>query len=191
MGPTIRPVWIGEGLAGRACPVQCGAGDNLAIHAALTRAQPGYVLVVETGHPKERGYWGEILTTAAKAAGVVGLVIDGGVRDTASFERQGFPVFASAIALKGTTKSLPGSVGHSIIIAGVEVAAGDWVIGDADGVAVVHSAQIETVRGAAEARVRKEARFLDELRAGATTLQLMGVDAAQIATSWPDDQHDA
>ena len=190
MEPTIRPVWAGAGFAGRACPVQCGAGDNLAIHAALTRAQPGYVLVVGTSHPKERGYWGEILTTAAKAAGIVGLVIDGGVRDTASFEHHGFPVFAGTVALKGTTKSLPGSVGLPVVVGGVEVAAGDWVVGDSDGVAVVHSPQLEVVRAAAEARATKETRFLEELRAGATTLELMGVDGAQIVTYWPDGQHD-
>ena len=49
----------------------------------------------------DRGYWGEVLTTAAEAAGLVGLVIDGGVRDVAALEAHGFPVFSSTIALTG------------------------------------------------------------------------------------------
>jgi 4-hydroxy-4-methyl-2-oxoglutarate aldolase len=188
MDPSIRPVWLGGGFAGLACPVICSAGDNLAIHAALTRAQAGYVLVVSTGGIPERGYWGEVLTTAAKLAGIAALVIDGGVRDSASFARHEFPVFARLIALRGTTKSLPGSVGLPLDIGGVGVVAGDWVVGDADGVVVVSRSELDAVRAAAIARVAKETQYFEALRAGATTLELMGVDATQISTSWPAEQ---
>ena len=65
-------------------------------HAAVAEAPPGSVLVVDAHQLSELGYWGEVLTTAARARGVVGLVIDGGVRDVAALERHRFGVFAHA-----------------------------------------------------------------------------------------------
>ena len=60
---------------------------------------------------RELGYWGEVLTTAAQARGLAGLVIDGGVRDVTEIQAHGFPVFSSMIALRGATKSRTGAIG--------------------------------------------------------------------------------
>ena len=106
--------WSGAALAGPAYPVGCTPGDNLAVHVAITAAPAGSVLVVEVGPVPDRGYWGEVLTTAAQVAGLVGLVIDGGVRDVAALEAHRFPVFSSAIALAGASKDKPGTVGAPV-----------------------------------------------------------------------------
>ncbi|MEK1932427.1 MAG: dimethylmenaquinone methyltransferase, partial [Pararhizobium sp.] len=66
--PAIRPVWTGASLAGPAYPVECAPGDNLAIHVAMENAPRGSILVVATGG-FVAGYWGEVLTVAAEAAG--------------------------------------------------------------------------------------------------------------------------
>ncbi len=104
MPARIRPVWPGAALAAPAYPVTCTPGDNLAVHVAVTRAPAGSVLVVDVGDVPDRGYWGEVLTTAAQARGLAGLVIDGGVRDVAALERLAFPVFSRTVALPGATK---------------------------------------------------------------------------------------
>ena len=83
--PAIRPIWRGAFIAAPAYPLECSPGDNLALHLALERAPKGSVLVVSTGN-FIAGYWGEVLTVAAQAAGLVGLVIDGGVRDIQAIE---------------------------------------------------------------------------------------------------------
>src|ERR1700728_3735614 len=95
----LRPAWTGARIAAPAYPVGCTPGDNLAVHVAVTTAPRGSVLVVDVGRVADRGYWGEVLTTGAEAAGIVGLVLDGGVRDVGALEAHGLPVFSSAIAL--------------------------------------------------------------------------------------------
>ncbi len=173
----LRPAWPGAALAAPTYPVGCTPGDNLAVHVAVTKAPPGSVLVVDVGWVADRGYWGEVLTTAAEAAGVAGLVLDGGVRDVAALEAHGFPVFSSTIALTGATKDKPGTVGAPVRVGGVLVSVGDWVVADVDGVTFVPGGSLEDVLAAGRAREAKEAGFFDALRAGSSTVELLGLDA--------------
>ena len=176
----LRPAWTGAQLAAPAYPVRCTPGDNLAVHVAVTKAPPGSVLVVDVGRVADRGYWGEVLTTAAEAAGIAGLVLDGGVRDAGALAAHGFPVFSSTIALAGATKDKPGTVGRPARVGGVLVAAGDWVVADVDGVTFVASESVDEVLAAGRAREAKEAGFFDSLRSGSTTVELLGLDAALV-----------
>ncbi len=176
----LRPAWPGAAVAAPAYPVGCTAGDNLAVHVAVTKAPPGSVLVVDVGQVPDRGYWGEVLTTAAEAAGLAGLILDGGVRDVAALEAHGFPVFSATIALTGATKDKPGTVGIPVRVGGVQVAAGDWVVADVDGVAFVRRDAVDDVLAAGRAREEKEAGFFESLRSGSTTVELLGLDAALV-----------
>ena len=145
---NIRPVWPGATIAGAALPLRCAPGDNLAIHLAVEQANPGDVLVVD-GHGYIAGYWGEILTVAAQARGIAGLVIDGVVRDLAALEKRRFPVFARGIAMRAAVKLHAPSVGEPIVIADVAIARGDLIVADADGVVAIPQAQVErTLNGA-------------------------------------------
>ena len=180
MPPRIRPVWPGATVAAPAYPVRCTAGDNLAIHVAVARAPAGSVLVVDVGDVPARGYWGEVLTTGALARGLAGLVIDGGVRDVAALERLAFPVFSQMVALPGATKSSRGTVGVDTEVAGVPVSWGDWVVGDVDGVVVVPGSGLETTLGAGQKRAAGEVDYFAALRQGATTLELLGLDASLV-----------
>jgi 4-hydroxy-4-methyl-2-oxoglutarate aldolase len=180
MAPRIRPVWAGARVCGPAFPVVCTPGDNLAVHVGVVGAPAGSVLVVSVGNEPARGYWGEVLTTAAEARGVVGLVIDGGVRDAAALEAHGFPAFSSMIALRGATKSMPGRVGDKAPVGDVDVERGDWIVGDADGVTVVPRDHLDEVRAAGEARSEKERQWFKDLQAGRTTVELLDLDAGLI-----------
>src|SRR5580692_4567888 len=160
----LRPAWSGAAVAAPAYPVGCTPGDNLAVHVAVTAAPRGSVLVVDVGQVIDRGYWGEVLTTAAEAAGLAGLVLDGGVRDVRALEAHGFPVFSSAIALTGATKDKPGTVGSPVRVGGVRVTLGDWVVGDVDGVAFVAESAVDEVLAAGDAREKKEAGFFEALK---------------------------
>jgi len=180
MSARLRPVWAGATLAAPAFPVQCTPGDNLAIHVAVARATAGCVLVVDVGSEREFGYWGEVLTTGAQARGLAGLVIDGCVRDVAALEAHGFPVFSTGIALPGATKDRPGRVGHPARVGGVEVAPGDWIVGDVDGVTVVPGAALDEVAAAGRAREAMEQGLFTALRSGETTLDLLDLDASPV-----------
>lgn len=180
MPARVRAVWPGAAVAAPAYPVRCTPGDNLAIHVAVARAPEGSVLVVDVGDVPARGYWGEVLTTGALSRGLAGLIIDGGVRDVAALERLAFPVFSRMVSLPGATKSLPGTVGIATEVAGVPVAMSDWVVGDVDGVVVVPGDALEATLEAGARREAKEAGFFRSLRDGASTLELLDLDASLV-----------
>jgi 4-hydroxy-4-methyl-2-oxoglutarate aldolase len=181
----LKAAWPGSTLAAPAYPVRCTPGDNLAVHVGVTTAPRGSALVVDVGRVIDRGYWGEVLTTAAEAAGLAGLVIDGGVRDVAALQRHGFAVFSSTIALTGATKDQPGTVGVPVKVGSVTVAAGDWVVGDTDGVTVVPAGLVHDVIAAGLAREAKEEGFFSALKAGSTTIDLLDLDASLIGKGDP------
>jgi 4-hydroxy-4-methyl-2-oxoglutarate aldolase len=180
MRDRIRPAWLGASVVGYAVPVVCTPGDNLAIHVAVATAPAGSVLVVDVGDIPELGYWGEVLTTGAQARGIVGLVIDGGVRDVDALQRLGFPAFSSTIALRGASKIRPGTVGRIANVGDVDVALGDWVVADADGVTIASGTAIEDIVAAARERAQAERRYFEQLRSGSTTVQLLELDASAI-----------
>jgi len=179
--PAIRTVWAGASIAGPAYPLVCSPGDNLSIHIAMEKVPRGSVLVVSTGGFVS-GYWGEVLTVAAEVAGVIGLVIDGGVRDIAALTARRFPVFTRGISMRGTIKASSPSVGQPISFTGTPVAAGDLVVADDDGVLVIPAAHIEYTLAQGQARADKEAKMMAALRDGQSTLELMGL------TGWRDEK---
>jgi 4-hydroxy-4-methyl-2-oxoglutarate aldolase len=171
---NIKPVAAHMRVCGPAFPVKSPPGDNLHLHHAIYAARPGNVLVVDCGDGAEFGYWGEVMSVAAHAASLGGLVITGGVRDSAKLGDLGFPVFAGNVCIRGTGKDPlgSGSLGARVRIGDVEIAAGDIVIGDADGVVVIPAARFEDVLTQSRARDAAELGYFDRLRAGETTLQI-------------------
>lgn len=171
----IKPLYRGMKLCGPALTVAVPPGDNLMIHYAMTLARPGDVLVVDASGFTEAGPWGDIMTTAAMAQGIAGLVIDGCVRDAETLHELGFSVFARGTSMKGTTKEHPGDVNVPITCGSVHVSPGDIVVGDDDGVVVVPRAQAPSVLERARAREADEEAKRRELRAGKSTVELLGL----------------
>ncbi|MBF5004747.1 RraA family protein [Diaphorobacter caeni] len=171
---AIRPVWAGASVAGPAYPLECSPGDNLAIHIAMEKAPRGSILIISTGG-FVAGYWGEVLTVAAEAAGIAGLVIDGGVRDIAALTARRFAVFSRGISMRGTIKASAPSVGQPISFTGTPVAMGDLVVADDDGVLVIPVAHVEHTLAQGQIRADKEAKMMEALTQGKSTLQLMNL----------------
>ncbi|WP_280150758.1 4-carboxy-4-hydroxy-2-oxoadipate aldolase/oxaloacetate decarboxylase [Piscinibacter sp. XHJ-5] len=172
----IKPVAAAFRCCGPALTVHSPGGDNLWLHRALDTAQPGDVLVVHVSGAYEHGYWGEIMTTMAKARGLAGLVIDGCVRDGVLLEQIGFPVFARGLCIRGTGKDY-GAIGWlnaPVLIGDVTVSAGDLVVGDADGVVAVPRLRAAEVVAKSQQRERDEAAILKRLQAGESTMQVYG-----------------
>jgi 4-hydroxy-4-methyl-2-oxoglutarate aldolase len=174
LDPAIAPIWPGARVCGPALPVQCSPGDNLAIHLALEAAEAGVVLVVDA-HAHLAGYCGEVLAVAAQARGVLGLVVDGGVRDSDALERLRFPVFARGRSIVRTVKHEPGRVGQPVVAGGALVRPGDVVVADADGVAVIRAERLQEVVDASRARIAREEVVMERLRGGELTLDLLGL----------------
>ena len=133
----IAPLAPSMRFAGPAITVEVRPGDNLMIHAAMAIAQPGDVLVIDGKGDLNSALMGEIMSQQCVALGVVGVVIDGAVRDSEAIRELGFPMYAAGLNPNGPTKFVPGRLNHPISIAGVSVNPGDLVVGDADGVTVI------------------------------------------------------
>ncbi len=175
LAPGLLPVWPGAVMAAPVVPVWCPSGDNLAVHLAVAGSPAGVALLVAVAGMPERGWWGEVLTAAAEARGIVGLVIDACVRDTVAIANRRFPVWSRGVALPGAEKVDPGRIGAPIDIGGCVAEPGDWVVADADGVVLVAEAEVAHVVAAGWARAAREARMFDELASGHTTVELLGL----------------
>ncbi len=87
-------------------------------------------------------------------------------------------MWAGGTALPGARKTTPGRVGEAMVVRRAEVAPGDWVVADADGVVIVPAGTLDSVISAGRARADKEATMFEELQAGRTTVELLGLDTA-------------
>lgn len=145
MDSRIQSVWAGGRICGPAFTVLARPGDNLALHAALTMVRPGDVLVVAGGADEQRALIGELIGGRAKAAGVEGFVIDGGVRDAEGLAEYGMPVFARAVTPAGPYKSGPGKLLVPVAVGAVAVLPGDLVVADADGIVIVPRADLHRI----------------------------------------------
>ena len=174
MPSAIKPVAPGMRLCGPAVTVQSPGGDNLWLHRAIYLAQPGDVLVVHVSDQHDFGYWGEIMSAAAHARQLGGLVIDGCVRDGAVLADFGLPVFARGLCIRGTGKDFGarGWINFPVLFGDLCVNAGDLVVGDTDGVVVLPRERAEALVEAAEAREAKEAAIVERIRAGERTLEV-------------------
>ena len=176
MAYQIKPLDREMKLCGSALTVASHVGDNITLHKAITVAQPGDVLVADVGDYREAGGWGEITTTAARMRGIVGLVINGCVRDAARIRELKFPVFCLGLSIKATVKETLGYINYPICCGGVQVKAGDIVLGDEDGVVVISLEEAEEVLKKSQERERKESAIIEEIRRGKTTMDLLGFD---------------
>ena len=189
MKPYMRPIYPSAKVAGPAVTVSCQAGDNLMIHAAVEICKPGDVLVVTTTSDSTDGMFGELLATSLVAHGVLGLIIDAGVRDVSELTAMDFPVWAKAIHAQGTVKSSAGSVNIPVVCAGAAVEPGDVIVADQDGVVVVPRQTAAEAAKASQARIAKEEKARERLRAGEVGLDFYGLRGKlkELGVEWVDE----
>jgi 4-hydroxy-4-methyl-2-oxoglutarate aldolase len=166
MDVGIKPVWPSSRIIGAALTVWCHAGDNLMLHKAISLAQPGDVIVVNTQGNVTNSPFGELIATSAVQVGIRAVIVDGTVRDVEALQTLKLPVYARGLCSNGCNKDGPGEVGAIIACGGVAVRSGDIIIADRDGVAVVPLDAAPEIAKLAVAQVEREEKRLAEIAKG-------------------------
>lgn len=172
---SIRPLWPEARLTGVAVPVVVVSDSSAPERpydgeiTALDGLRPGDVplFVVEAG--VRAASWGELFSCAALGRGAHGVVIDGFVRDAAAIQELGFPTFARGLSPLDTfARAVVTGIGVEARVGGVEVAPGDLVVGDRDGVVVIPRSLAAEVAEVVGTKHRLEGEARSDLLAGMT-----------------------
>ncbi len=156
---AIQPLWPDiPRIAGPAFTVRTAHHDNLMLHAAIYRAEPGDVIVVEAGDDAMAVAGGNVCAIAQKR-GVAGFVVDGVIRDIGESRASGFPLFARGRSPIPAAKEGPGEINHPIRCGGVVVHPGDLVVADDEGIVVIPLAKAAEVLKKAQAKADADAKL--------------------------------
>jgi RraA family protein len=158
-------------LIGTAFTVKCRPGDNLMVYKALTMLQPGHVLVIDGGGEPHNALVGELIKLHAQKHGCVGFVIDGAIRDVASFED--FPCYARSVIHRGPYKDGPGELNVPVSVGGQVINPGDVIVGDEDGVVNFPQTDAEELIALAAKHNEKEQSIQAEIATGRREQQWM------------------
>ena len=162
----IAAVAPGMKLAGPAFTIEVRAGDNLMIHAAMTMAKPGDILVIDGKADRTCALMGSIMMNACKVLRLGGVVIDAAVRDVLELRELGFPVFAVGSNPNRPTKFVPERINWPISCGGIAIQPGDLIVGDADGVVAIEREKAGALLDAAAKKVADETSRIAGIKAG-------------------------
>lgn len=167
----LRPVVPGAKAVGPAFTVRTAPGDWAKPVEAIDAAPKGSVLVIDAGGVPP-AVWGELATHSAVQQGLAGIVIDGAIRDTPEIRRMGFPAFSRHVTSHAGEPKGFGEENVPVIVSGVRVFPGDWIVGDDDGVMVLPRLKAAEYANRAMDVLEKENRIRKEIDAGSTLNQV-------------------
>ena len=166
----IMPFGPGMKLAGpaftiRMVPVGSSGG---VVGDYIDDVEEGAIVVIDNDGRRDATVWGDILTTVASSKRIGGTVIDGVCRDIESSLRVGYPIFACANTMRtGKDRVTADAYNVTVQLAGVRVNAGDWLVGDSDGVVVIPHSHLEEVLATAERIADTEEKIVEAVKNGA------------------------
>ncbi|MET3918656.1 regulator of RNase E activity RraA [Variovorax sp. OAS795] len=162
--PYHRPV--ARTMAGTAVTARSRGGDNLTYLRALEFCRPGDVLVIDAGGDLNNAVVGGILSFYAAHIGVLGVVIDGAIRDVAEVRAREFPVYARGVTHRGPYKDGPGEINVPVSVGGMVVNPGDIVVGDQDGLMAFAPEEAGLLIEKARAHLATEAETIRAMKEG-------------------------
>jgi regulator of RNase E activity RraA len=169
---------VNKPFIGSALTVKLRPGDIVDCLPIFDIAKPGDVIVIDANGTPNTSVWGGLMSGLARAAGVVGTVIDGSARDTDESKVLDFPLASRSVSPRAahsayTGRTAPIEINVPITCGGEIVHPGDLVIADELGVTVVPAGILEEVYEGAKKLAANEAKLREEILAGATVEQLL------------------
>jgi 4-hydroxy-4-methyl-2-oxoglutarate aldolase len=148
----IRPLKPGPRLVGAVTTCTVRLDDNLSVRQAIvTGPQTGAILVVGGAGESKTAIMGDLVAEALSMRGFLGVVTDGLVRDSGQVTDH-LKVWCRGVTPTAGAKKGPAVVGETVTIGGVEVAPGDLIVCDDDGVVVWPAAAVSRLRASARER---------------------------------------
>ena len=164
-GPGVPAKFVGRAVTAlmrQATPEQASPTLS-AKHSVemIDNAKAGEVGVLTIENGLDVAGLGGLMGTAAKARGMAGVVIDGGVRDVGEVRSLGFPVFARSV-VPSSSVGRYATVDRNVTVqcGGVEVHPGDIVVAGEDGVVVVPAGQADSVLKRAQEIDQRETKMV-------------------------------
>lgn len=176
VGPGITHRAGGTDFCGPALTVWTKPGDILFLLKAPDLARAGDVLVVDGGGRDDAAVLGDIMSGVLSRTGVVGIAIDGVVRDLDGIDEIGMPVFARGVYPTTGSNDGPGAINVDVTLGGVVVRPGDVVRGDTSGLVVVPREHVERVVELTRAVDERESAWVAAMEGGAGLAEATGVD---------------
>ena len=178
MRSYLRPISRETRFVGPALTVRLEPGNQVDCLDALAVAQPGDVVVVDAAGETETSIWGGLMSGLCIMKGVVGAVVDGGIRDIDETRDLGFMIFSKSIVPRSTHSPYSGrmdpiEVNVPIQCAGVLVNPGDLILGDEIGVVVIPLEKSAEVLQKAQIQAEKEEETRARIREGKTVEELL------------------
>ncbi|KIF60330.1 RraA family protein [Pseudomonas fluorescens] len=182
-GLGLKPYHGNSLLLGSALTVRVRPGDNLMILKAIQMANPGDVLVIDGSADLTRAVFGGIMRAMAIKAGIVGVVINGAIRDLDEWASGDLPVYAIGVVHRGPSTDGGGEINVPVSCAGMLVNPGDLITGDVDGVVAARRDELPELLARCHALLERERSTLEAIEAG--TLDPARFDALLRAKGCP------
>jgi len=175
MDASIKPLKSEWKIIGSAITVKTMVGNNLGVHQALNYAKENDIIVVDGNGYENIAMWGGIMTEIAVNKKIAGLIVDGSIRDIESALELDFPIFCKGVTPRGPHKGWGDDVNVPISCGNVPVLPGDIIVGDCDGIVVVHKKFAESVLKIAREKIQMERNWIEEIKNGKSSLEAIGL----------------
>ena len=186
VGPGIGRIAGGAEFCGPAVTVWTKPGDILFVLKMPDVTRPGDVVAVDGGGRADAAVLGDIISGALVRGGVVGVVVDGAVRDVEGIDEVGLPTFARGTHPATGSNEGPGAINVPVQVGGVVVHPGDVIRGDASGLVVVPREHLDTVIAMTRTVEQREVAWRQAVADGVSIAAATGADAVIEGRGNPD-----
>ncbi|ARG96596.1 RraA family protein [Legionella micdadei] len=174
---NIKPLLAGTKLIGPAYTIQYslyekkpntfrGAADYIDSVPAKS------VIVIDNKGRSDCTTWGDILTQVAIHKKIAGTIVHGAVRDAACIRAAKYPVYCAAVYMRsGKNRVYKSAEQCPLMVNGVTINPGDFILGDDDGVLVIPQHLVDEVISKAENIQATESKIITAVKAGSTLEQ--------------------